>query len=435
MNRRAGLTFLAALLALPATAVASVGLHLPVPAPMAAKIFGLSLAEPHRHAFAPRPEAVASVSTLSVRSSAFEEGFVHFGQARFGSRRHTPITLALFGMPQHPAALEPLAASTSAPETALAETVATPSPLETPDFAGSVVAGITFRVTIPTAQPPAVGAPSLATPAVLSALRTVPARFAAAPAIGPAFANAQSVPATFGNPAPSDAVAPPPSGYGSSFYNALVPNSSGLAFQVSAPVHIGNASLRANFDAAHLQETTPNAFGTMPSQPALTDRIGAGTSFDVRAFGRRVSLDLGTAYEHLTRSDTSALTYTPYAPPAVTVPVPAAALPGVNVPVYVTPNYVDVTRRTLNASAAVPLSRSLSLNVQYNTQYYTGSYSGINQNIDERKDSYLGNLTYRIPRSSSAIVFSAKQYRYRDAFVPTYNVTQNRADLNFTVKF
>ena len=156
----------------------------------------------------------------------------------------------------------------------------------------------------------------------------------------------------------------------------------------------------------------------------------------MRAFGRRVSLDLGTAYEHLTRNDASAFSYVPYAAPAVTVPVlSAASASGLTVPVYVTPSYVDVTRRTLNASAAVPLTRSLSLNVQYNTQYYTGSYSGLGQSIDERKDSYLGNLTYRIPRSSSSIVFSAKQYRYRDAFVPTYNVTQNRADLNFTVKF
>jgi hypothetical protein len=75
------------------------------------------------------------------------------------------------------------------------------------------------------------------------------------------------------------------------------------------------------------------------------------------------------------------------------------------------------------------------LNLQYNAQFYSGSYSTLQQNIDERKDSYLGNLTYQIPRSSSAIVFSAKQYHYRDAFVPAYNVTQNRADLNFTVKF
>ena len=435
MNRLAGLTFLAALLALPGTAVASVTLHLPVPAPMAAKIFGISLAEPQPHAFAPRSDAVATVAKLSVRSIAVGEGFVHFGQARFGSQRHTPITLALFGMPQRAAALEPLEESTTAPVTSLAGTATTPSPLETPDFAGSVVAGITFRVSVPTAQPPAVSPAFSPVPALL-ALRAMPVRFAAPPAIGPAFSNALNTPATFANPAPADAVAPPPSGYGSGLYNALVPNSSGLAFQVSAPVRIGNAAFRANIDAAHLQETTPNAFGTMPSQAALTDRIGAGTSFDVRAFGRRVSLDLGTAYEHLTRNDTSALTYTPYVPPAVTVPVPSsAALSGISVPQYVTPNYVDVTRRTLNASAAVPLTRSLSLNVQYNTQYYTGSYSGLGQNIDERKDSYLGNLTYRIPRSSSAIVFSAKQYRYRDAFVPTYNVTQNRADLNFTVKF
>jgi hypothetical protein len=409
--------------------------------PLAAQIRGISFAEPHPHALLPQTETVAHAPALA-RRDPLHDGYVHFGSARFGSENHTPVTLALFGMVQRTASLQAPVAVAISPFTSVTGTPGTPTPLETPDTdtGENALAGISFRVRA--VIPPMQGARLAIAPAFTQlppvvAFRLAPARLTAQPlAIAPAFSTALNAPATFVSPAPGDAAAPAPSGFGSSFYNALVPNSSGVEFRLSAPVRLGSVAFRGNFNAAHLQEISPNAYGTMPSQPATTDSVGAGTTFDLRAFGRRVSLDLGTAYERLTRDDRSTLSYTQYTPPVINAPAATSFVPpDIGAPGYVNPNYLNVTRRSLNASAAVPLTHALSLNLQYNAQFYSGSYSTLQQNIDERKDSYLGNLTYQIPRSSSAIVFSAKQYHYRDAFVPAYNVTQNRADLNFTVKF
>ncbi|MDQ6929256.1 MAG: hypothetical protein M3126_01140 [Candidatus Eremiobacteraeota bacterium] len=219
-------------------------------------------------------------------------------------------------------------------------------------------------------------------------------------------------------------------------FSAYVPNTQGLKVELSAPVRIGAATVQGNFSAARLQELTRSNFSTAGSGRATDDRISAGTTFDVRALGRPIALNLGGSYEHILRNDATASSYVPYDPQAQG-PDPGqilAAPPGLG-PAAFNPNVVDVTRRSLNAAAAVPLARNLRLNLQYNTQFYTGSYSALGQNIDGRKDFYLGNLTYAIPRTSSAITFSAKQFRYRDSLLPTANLTQNRADLNFTVKF
>lgn len=219
-------------------------------------------------------------------------------------------------------------------------------------------------------------------------------------------------------------------------FSGYVPNTQGLKIDLSAPVRIGAATVQGNFSAARLQELAPVTFGAAGSSRATDDRLSAGTTFGIRALGRPIALNLGGSYEHILRNDATASTYLPYDPQAQG-PDPGqivAAPPGLT-PVAFNPNVVDVTRRSLGAAAAVPLTRNLRLNLQYNAQFYSGSYTALGQTIDGRKDFYLGNLTYAIPRTSSAITFSAKQFRYRDSLLPTANLTQNRADLNFTVKF
>ncbi|GAC1657537.1 MAG: hypothetical protein NVS9B12_09650 [Vulcanimicrobiaceae bacterium] len=218
--------------------------------------------------------------------------------------------------------------------------------------------------------------------------------------------------------------------------SAYVPNTQGVHVELSAPVRLGSSSVQGNFSAAHLQEISPEAFGSTSTTRGTQDRLLAGATFNVHALHRSVALNVSGSYEHLLRSDSTGTAYVPYSAnsqgpdPGAFVTAPA----GFN-PVSFNPNIIDVTRRSLGAGAVVPLSSNLRLNVQYNAQYYTGSYSGAAQNIDGRNDFYLGNLTYNLPRTSSAITFSAKQYRYRDNLLPTTDLTQNRADLNFTVKF
>ena len=233
-----------------------------------------------------------------------------------------------------------------------------------------------------------------------------------------------------------------------SFAAGLSPANRGFDVALSVPLRIGGTVLQNTFGAAHAQEFAPPAFGAQAtctgattsacpffaSVPAIENRLSAGTSFDVRALGRPIAVNLSASLAHLTRDDQTAFIVPPDASLQSQTLAALSGAGGLS-PTTFNPNYVDITRRTLGAGAALPLSRDFSLNLQYNAQYYTGSYSTLGQNINSRKDLYLGNLTYTIPRTTSAITFSAKQYRYRDAFVPTYNQMQNRADLNFTVKF
>nr|MDQ2681547.1 hypothetical protein [Candidatus Eremiobacteraeota bacterium] len=239
--------------------------------------------------------------------------------------------------------------------------------------------------------------------------------------------------------------------YGPNDYSAFVPNSQGITASVTVPVRIGALHFDAHAGGEHLQEVKPNSYAAMQfcgsptpnsacpyysSKPETDNSLNAGTTFHVNTLGRAVSIDLSGRYEKLSRNDTTAFPYVPYNPATQSFDAAtAAALPNGVSPITFTPNYVGVSNRSFNAAAAVPLTRDLTLNVQYNTQHYQGAYGQIGSNIDERKDYYLGNLTYSIPKTNSAITLSARQYRYQDAFVPTYNLTQNRADLNFTVKF
>ena len=265
-------------------------------------------------------------------------------------------------------------------------------------------------------------------------------------AVGPNFVNGAQSPAGFFGFNPVSKVASAPQ-FNSPTFNpfedttpgslsAYIPNTQGLKIDLTTPVKLGAYSVQGNFGAAHLQELSANAFGSTTTTRGTDDRFSAGTSFGVRALGRPVAVDVSASYEHLLRNDSTASAYVPLDPgtqgpdPGAFVSAPAGMSPST-----FNPNFIDVTRRSLNAAAAVPLSQNLRLNLQYNTQYYTGSYSGLTQAIDGRKDFYLGNLTYHIPSTSSAITFSAKQYRYRDSLLPTNGLTQNRADLNFTVRF
>ncbi|MEO6912514.1 MAG: S-layer homology domain-containing protein [Candidatus Baltobacteraceae bacterium] len=239
--------------------------------------------------------------------------------------------------------------------------------------------------------------------------------------------------------------------YGPNDYSAFVPNTQGISANLSAPVRIGGLHFDARVGGEHLQEVQPNSYAAMqfcgtasPNsacpyfsiQPESENALSAGTTFHVNTLGRAVTLDLSGRYEQLSRNDTTAFPYVPWNPATQSFDAgTTAALPAGISPVTFAPNYVGVSNRSFNAQAAVPLTRDLTLSVQYNTQHYEGAYGQIGSNIDERKDYYLGNLTYNIPKTNSAITFSARQYRYQDAFVPTYNLTQNREDLNFTVKF
>jgi hemolysin activation/secretion protein len=100
------------------------------------------------------------------------------------------------------------------------------------------------------------------------------------------------------------------------------------------------------------------------------------------------------------------------------------------------PGLTDVVKHDVNARLAVPVTPQITVGLQYDTAHYQGDYAtALVQGLDARKNTYLGNVTYQLPNTSSAITLSARRYMYQDTFAPAFNLTQTRADLNFTVKF
>lgn len=191
---------------------------------------------------------------------------------------------------------------------------------------------------------------------------------------------------------------------------------------VSLPVavDVGKVHLRGHVEGAQAQAT---------SLALQTRSMGAGADATIHALQRDVHVNVGSSYEHLTRNDALPLasngfdsTSTLQLAPNGLVPIPA---------------YADLSKRTVSAGVAVPITRNVTVGAQYDQQRLLGGY-GVQgaANVDARNDIYGGNVTFRLPSNPSAsISLSAKQYRFQDNLVPANAFTQTRADLNFTVKF
>jgi hypothetical protein len=211
-------------------------------------------------------------------------------------------------------------------------------------------------------------------------------------------------------------VAPlPPAAFAPASLDASAPNGAQGA-SVRMPLHLGKLRFSPHAEAAQTQNLQPNFTNAA---------LGAGATLDVRAGSRNLGVDLSSQLEHATLS----------APQFSTTGAPAVGLANDNLPVFV-PAYADVSAHTLSTGVTVPVTRSLTANLQFDTQHLLGTYGqpGIS-NIDANNTIYGAQLTYNIPRWSSAISFSASQYHFQDNLVPSNALTQTNANVNFTIKF
>lgn len=187
---------------------------------------------------------------------------------------------------------------------------------------------------------------------------------------------------------------------------------------VAVPMRVGHVRFETHAEAAQAQS----------SQLSLNDRaLGAGATFDVRAGRRTFGVDLSSKFEHLTLQ----------APQFDASSFDRSANIGIGanqLPVFV-PAYADVSKHTLSAGLAVPITRRLTASLQYDTQHLLGGYGvpGAN-NLDARNDIYGARVTFQLPKSASLLSLSAKQYRYQDNLTPT-TFTQTSANVDFTIKF
>lgn len=316
----------------------------------------------------------------------------------------SPISVALFGEP--------------APETIA---IAPPAPAAVASGNGTVNA-VTLRAYAPPAH-------------LAAGLVEKPSIAPAAPVTHPQLAQAQVT-----IPAASPAVR-----FGS--YTTYSPAAQGLKENVQVPVRIGAVHFSGVFSGEQLQNERADAVramqlcGTTDEAAACpylhderTQTLAAGTNFNVRAGNTNLNLQLSGSVGHVTSGDTAMYQYAPLAADPQ-LDAPRAGSPEDSSLLYY-PGLADVVRHGLNARLAVPVSPALTVGLQYDRAHYQGNYGTlVAPGLDARKDTYLGNVTYQLPNSSSLLTLSAREYRYQDSFAPNFNLTETRADLSFTVKF
>ena len=242
---------------------------------------------------------------------------------------------------------------------------------------------------------------------------------------------------------------------GPTFFSSFAPNSRGVTTTINAPIRIGDFNLTARAGYSHLEEIRPNSLGSLLYGPGYAtnqrqnfDTYSVGTAFNLPVFGQQATVNLNGQYETLKRLDTTPQQYYPINPTTQTFDGTAFASAagafgttggnfgngGSQVSFY--PNYINIRHVTLSANAALPLTKDLVAGGSYSTQRYGGSYgTTLTQNISEKKDYYTGSVTYNIPKSNSSLTFLARHYGYSDDVAPNSNLSQNRQDLNFTVRF
>lgn len=208
-------------------------------------------------------------------------------------------------------------------------------------------------------------------------------------------------------------------------YAPYTPSLRSEAANVSMPGRVGGVHFETAFHAMQVCGTTDEAAACESSRVADAQTFSAGTSFNVRTGSRDLKLGLSSSVEHVNNGTNNATSgMVPY------VPLDPDAQAGLQ---YF--GVTDVVSQSVGAQVAVPVSSRLTVGLQYDRARMQGDYgTTLLPGFDATKDTYLGNLTYQLP-NSSAITFSARQYRFQDAFAPNFNLTQTRADLNFTVKF
>lgn len=356
-------------------------------------------------AFCVRAQAGAWTGTLGANLDPvrmFDPAADSLLAALFTPPKLSPISVALFNAPDP-------------------ETVAIAAPLPQPPPASSTIKAVTLRAYAPRVQLPSepLNEPSVvpAAPAAHAQLPQAHIRVAdGAPAVH------------FGN------------------YASYAPATQSLSEDVHVPVRIGGVHFSGIVSGAQQQNSRADAVramqlcGTTDEAAACpylhderTQNFAAGTDFNVRAGNTQVNLQISGSVGRVSNRDTALYQYVPLDSDPQLDSIRAGSPEDTSLLYY--PGLTQMVRHGVDARVAVPISPALTVGLQYDRAHYQGDYATqFAPGLDARKDTYLGNVTYQLPNSSSLLTLSARQYRYQDNLAPL-NLTETRADLSFTVKF
>lgn len=180
--------------------------------------------------------------------------------------------------------------------------------------------------------------------------------------------------------------------------------SGGFSERLAVPGRVGRVHFQTHAEAAQ----APSSFASV----AQTS-IGAGATLNARVGSRTVGVDVSSELAHYTNAD----------------PNSASGLSNDMVPVFI-PAYADVSKRSVSAGIAVPVSRRVTANLAVDSQHLFGDTVP----LDAYNTVFGAGLTYKM-KGSGFLSLSAKQYRYQNNLLPSNALTQSSASLTFTVKF
>src|SRR5579883_687694 len=227
-------------------------------------------------------------------------------------------------------------------------------------------------------------------------------------------------------------------------YSGYTPSLQSMQANVSVPMRVGNLHFNGLMSGGQEQASTPDAFGALQRcgttdenaacpylQNASSQNFAVGTDFNVRAGNDALNLQLSSSVSHLSTGQSAIFPYVPIDPDAGLT----SGLDAANASILQYAGVTDMVKHGVDARLAVPVNSRITVGLQYDRAHYQGDYgNSLLPGVDAYKDTYLGNVTYQLPNTSSLLTLSARQYRYQDS-LSNFNLTQTRADLNFTVKF
>ena len=369
---------------------------------------------------------LAAALSFGMQANAFSPAGVNLDPARMFNRsgdalisltpaqRHaTTFTAALFNV-------------------TVADSLALPEPAQ----AAPVVAHV--NLTLPAARPAAasnISAQAFATAAPLYADD--------GPLIAPPIDQQNTIPSIAASLAQSQPVR-----FGAYQPYVYVPSLQVVSATIGMPMRLGGLHFTSQVSSAGMQTLHPDAFhalqvcGTTDLAapcPYLADSraqsVVATTNFNLRAGNSRLAFQLSGGLGHIGIAQNAAFPYVPVDPDPVFGTDHAGSFDPQS-PLLYYPGLTNVVQHSLGAKLAVPVAPHVTVGLQFERQHYQGEYGTLLfPGLDTRKDTYLGNVTYQLPYSSSAITLSARQNRYQDSLLQNFNLNQTRADLNFTVKF
>ena len=203
------------------------------------------------------------------------------------------------------------------------------------------------------------------------------------------------------------------------------PNSVTVLPSLAVPVRVGPVHFTGRVSGATAQD---------PSLALRDDAYAAGANFNVQAGKRDVNLDVSSDVEHLTRNDAVPFAST-NAGGNATWQVPS----GGDAPILV-PAFADVTKQTMRAAVAVPVTPRIQFNVQYNNQRLLGASglgsvdaqaASLRRRADARDSAYAGrafDLRAPVPlsRQRHSIQYVYADRRHRKLHRKILNVQDRR---------